>query len=272
MKTFINKAKCNLQPPYFPLSQSSCKPAVLTSTVHCHTVGQNLFALSTLKYCNSTGTSPRGLPYSVVCFADKKNTWIPKSQRSQSNKVQSDGQCDAVEHLSAGTRYILIITEWCQLKDWVKIFQTWAPLSLSLLHLSRPINSQASPSLILIPFLCFTWQETGESHRHSRIQPNTPADPQIRIIFGPSVEVCLINPFLVPPAPRLMHSVTDTLGRFAYPSTPSDLKGICKYLLFLTGHVFRLINTTLSVDKSSVFISVKENEKHSAFLGANFRH
>lgn len=31
------------------------------------------------------------------------------------------------------------------------------------------------------PFPLFHLTETGESHRHSQIQPNTPADPQIRI-------------------------------------------------------------------------------------------
>lgn len=91
-----------------------------------------------------------------------------------------------------------------------EIFQMWAPLSLSLLDLSLPSNSQAPSSLILLSFplsLDRDWR-----------QSQTPTDPTqypCRSSHrGPSIEIWLINPFLTPPAPRLMHSVTDTHSRF----------------------------------------------------------
>lgn len=77
MKTFISKAKNNLQPPYFPPPYSSWKPAALTNNAITAELlpegtpwGSKLFILPTLKHYNSPGTSQRGLPVSMVCFAD----------------------------------------------------------------------------------------------------------------------------------------------------------------------------------------------------------
>lgn len=119
-----------------------------------------------------------------------------------------------MEHIIAGTKRCNSDAHF-KTKLNNEIFQMRAPLSLSLLDLSLRSKSWAPSSLILLPFPLFHLTETGESHRHPQILPNTPADPPIRIsCWGPSTEIWLINPFLAPPAPRLMHSVTDTQGRF----------------------------------------------------------
>lgn len=122
-----------------------------------------------------------------------------------------------MEHIIAHTKSFLFVIEWCPFKDSVKQWNlpnvgTPGP-DFAGSHL--PQQQPGSFQLHFTPF------SSVSLDRHWT-ESQTPTDPtqypcrssDKNKLRGPSIESWLINPFLTPPAPRLMHSVTDTQGRF----------------------------------------------------------